>query len=319
MATPVIVLGKQRSGTTWLANQLCEHPQIAGVRHQAHLGIHESVFFSYIYGRYGDIRNRSNFIEFAEVMAASDYCRIAGITREFLHGLWPTTYEAVFRAMHEFIAEQQGAPFWLEKSPTHAVWVNELADWYPDAKFAAVFRDLQQVVASDLRRFPDEHPDQAARQATWRKRVILRTCFGRAYYNKMIRAFARRHPDRIHLVRYSDMRADLESVGRRICDFLGLEFDATMLGQSYPPNTSFTGGGRPRGDAVTGGERFLASCLGAAARIAPRRVLALAESRRSYRRRHRRPLPAWFFRLTTLPAEQSERAESEAAAAQPSP
>ena len=306
MATPVIVLGKQRSGTTWLANQLCEHPRIAGVRHEAHLGIHESVFFSFIYGRYGDIRNRANFIEFAEVMAASDYCRIAGITRKFLYALWPATYEAVFRAMHEFIAEQQGAPFWIEKSPAHAVWVNELAEWYPDAKFIGVIRDLQQVVASDLRRFPDEHPGQTARYATWRKRVIFRTCFGRAYYNKMIRAFARRHPDRILMVHYTEMRADLESVCRRICDFIGLEFDAKMLGQSYPPNTSFTGGGRPRGETVTGGERLLAACLGAAARLTPRQVLALGESRRSYRRRHDRPLPTWFFRLTTLPAERSE-------------
>jgi len=304
MATPVFVVGKQRSGTTWLANQLCEHPQIAGVRHEAHLGIHESVFFSYIYGRYGCLRDRSNFIEFAEVMLASDYFRIAGITREFLYALWPTTYVDVFRAVHEYVAEQQGCPFWLEKSPTHAVWINELAAWYPDAKFVGVTRDLPAVVASDIRRFPDEHPDQAARCRSWRKRVILRTCFGREYYNKMIRAFARRHPDRILVVRYADMRADLEAVCRRICDFLGLEFDPRMLGQSFPPNTSFAEGRRR--EVLTAGEKALVRAAGAVAAVVPRAVLSLADSRRWYRWPHRRPLPPWFFRLTRLPADGVE-------------
>jgi hypothetical protein len=109
MPTPIFVLGKHRSGTTWLANLLCQHPQIAGVQHARHHGIHESAFFSHVYGRYGDLAVWSRYAEFVEVVAASDYFRLAGATREFLYSLWPTSYEGVFRAVMDRFAAQRGA------------------------------------------------------------------------------------------------------------------------------------------------------------------------------------------------------------------
>ena len=36
MSRPVFVFGRPRSGITWLANQLCEHPLIAGIQHGRH-------------------------------------------------------------------------------------------------------------------------------------------------------------------------------------------------------------------------------------------------------------------------------------------
>lgn len=53
MPLPVFVVGRNRSGTTWLANQLCEHPDIVGVQHERHHGIHESAYFGLIDGRFG--------------------------------------------------------------------------------------------------------------------------------------------------------------------------------------------------------------------------------------------------------------------------
>ena len=86
MGQPLFILGKQRSGTTWLANQLSQHSQIAAVRSDHHNGVHESAFFSHVAGRYGDLTRQTNFVEFAETMAASDTLRIAGSTRRFCTG-----------------------------------------------------------------------------------------------------------------------------------------------------------------------------------------------------------------------------------------
>lgn len=51
MPLPVFVVGRNRSGTTWLANQLCEHPDIAGVQQERRHGIHESAYFGCLDGR----------------------------------------------------------------------------------------------------------------------------------------------------------------------------------------------------------------------------------------------------------------------------
>lgn len=119
MSTPIFVLGKHRSGTTWLANQLCQHSHIVGVQHEAHGGIHESAYFSTVYGRYGDLITKSNFIELVEVLAASDYFRLAGATKEYLYSLWPTTYQDLFKQAMDDLADRKGASHWLEKTPPH--------------------------------------------------------------------------------------------------------------------------------------------------------------------------------------------------------
>ena len=97
MPTPLFILGKGRSGTTWLANQMCEHSLVIGVQHESHYGIHESAFFTQVYDRYQDLTIKSNYVEFVEVMSACDYFQLAGITKEFLYSFWPTSYEKVFR------------------------------------------------------------------------------------------------------------------------------------------------------------------------------------------------------------------------------
>jgi len=114
MPTPLFVLGKQRSGTTWLGNLLLDHPSIAGVAHAAHRGIHESAFFSHVDGRYGDLSVRQNFIEFASVMAESDYFRLAEVSFKDIMSLHPDDYAGVFRTVMYCFARRRGARYWIE-------------------------------------------------------------------------------------------------------------------------------------------------------------------------------------------------------------
>lgn len=71
--TPIFVVGVHRSGTTWLANILCRHSNIAGIQAERHFGIHESVFFSHFIHNFGDLRNDNIFIQFVEAFASSDH------------------------------------------------------------------------------------------------------------------------------------------------------------------------------------------------------------------------------------------------------
>lgn len=290
MPTPIFVLGKHRSGTTWLANLLCQHPQIAGVQHARHHGIHESAFFSHVYGRYGDLTVWSRYAEFVEVVAASDYFRLAGATREFLYSLWPTSYEGVFRAVMDRFAAQKGADYWVEKTPAHTLWVDRLARLYPDALFLAVHRPVEHVVASALglaARHDPAHPPQG-----WaRRRLITETALSWVHYNRTIDTFAARSP-RILRVRYESLRSDLMGSMKSVCAFLGVPFTPECCRQVYRPNTSFPDGAA-RQRSLSEGEARWARIVAAAARRAPRPWLALASA---IRHAIRRPgLPRWFF------------------------
>jgi hypothetical protein len=295
MPTPIFVLGKHRSGTTWVANQLCEHSLIAGVQHEEHFGIHESAYFSRIYNRYGDLGNRSNFVEFVEATGASDYFRLAGATKEFLYSLWPTTYEDLFRSVMDRYAERQGAMYWLEKSPSHSVIVGRLARFYPDAKFVSVFRNLNAVVVSALVLESLKAPEKVKRGRS-RMELIARTVFSWSYYNRVLRAFERQSR-RMTSVDYESLRLDLTSTLHYVCRFLDIAFEPEMGKQAYSANTSFRNRDG-RGEVLSSEEERLVWLLKHIADAIP--VWAFT-SARSVERRGRRPLPSWFFLLYPHP------------------
>ena len=75
---PLFVLGAQRSGTTWTANLLAAHPQVAAVQSDDHFGIHESIFFSHFARAFGDLDDDANFDRFVAQFVTSDYYVLSG-------------------------------------------------------------------------------------------------------------------------------------------------------------------------------------------------------------------------------------------------
>ena len=287
MPTPIFALGKHRSGTTWLGNQLCQHPLIAGVTHERHKGIHESAYFCSIYNRYGNLGIKANYMEFVEVIGASDYFRLAGISKEFLYSLFPTTYEEVFRIAMDNYAAKQGAAFWVEKSPAHTLEVELLATLYPDAKFIAIIRDLESVTASTL-----YHTEPGAPDAPSRQRHLISTVLNWTHYNKVIKTFHAKS-DRMLLLRYKALRSDLKSVMQQICAFLEVDFDPAMCKQTFVPNSSFQTQKRDKALSVT--EKKQVKLISGLANLIPLNVINYLYEKA--RRNKRQSLPWWFFKL----------------------
>jgi len=285
MVRPLFILGKQRSGTTWLANQLCEHSLIAGVRHKQHHGIHESAYFSDVYGRYGNLSYKPNFVEFVEVVAASDYFRLLGVDKEFLYSLWPATYEDIFRKVMDVYAQRQGATYWLEKSPDHTVLVEKLSTIYPDAKFIAIIRDVEDVVSSTIVRYS---------RIKRRRLTIMQNVFGWVYNKKVIESFAEKS-DKIHVTRYERLKANTESVLREMCNFLEIDFDEAMLEQAFERNTSFKGG-KDRQQVLSTREKDLIKWVARCAQVLPLPVMNQLKYVQS-KIKSRRGLPRWFFNM----------------------
>jgi hypothetical protein len=280
IAVPLFVLGKHRSGTTWLANQLAAHSAIAAVTHPRHHGVHESAYFAYIVGRYGPVSDRLNYEELVTVLERSDYFQLAGFGRQEMLDLWPSSYEGLFRTLMGRFAARNSARYWLEKTPTHSLLVSELASHYPDAKFVAVQRDLTAVVASTIR-----HENALGNHI-----LIIRTVFGWLYYSRVLHAFGRKS-ERMLEVEYDDLQRDLEATLRDICRFLAIDFEAGMLAERFAANTSFTSN-RERQATLSGMDRGLIRVSRALFTLVP---LPLMRLMMRARWSASRPLPEWFF------------------------
>ena len=305
---PIFVLGKHRSGTTGLANQVSEHPEIVAVRHPAHEGIHESAYFSAIYGRYGDLSVKSNYRELAEVLSASDYFRLCGINTDDLMALWPTSYEGLFREVMDKFAVRERVRFWLEKTPQHTVHARKLAAFFPDARFISIIRPLEQVLASHLAYDSAGAKRRRKQQGTFG--FIAAVALNRVYYNKIIHQLNNQWSGRTMVVQYEDFRDNQESVLNDICDFIGVEFDHRLLQCSYESNSSFKKKGLSRASVLTPAQKWFAQMVDGLAQVVPCWMFDLIHD--LYRRiQPRRPLPNWFFRIKDTSEKTRERSLSE--------
>ena len=285
MGRPIFVVGAQRTGTTWLANTLCRHSGIAGVQADKHHGIHESVFFSHLDGRYGDLRDPAHLRSFVEAFTGSDYFRLTGLDPRVLVEAKPRSYSDAFRLVMDSFAAARGVDLWLEKSPDHSIFLEHIAAEYPDALFLSIRRDPVATTRSVMRL---AGCTTAARKLEFMARHSLRFT---SYY-RHIGSFLARHPARLLQIEYREMRAETRDVLTRICRFLGLDMEDGLLESGYAPNTSFREDSE-RQEVLSPREERLVRLLHALTKSLPFHVhrAVAGHLRRSFQTR----LPAWFY------------------------
>lgn len=103
-----------------------------------------------------------------------------------------------------------------DKNPHYALFVDELMELFPRAKFVHLVRDYRDNVLS-YRNVPFDLSNVAALADRWND------------YNARIVAAAKRSPGRFHRVRFEDLVADPASTLRDICGFLGVAWDEKYL------------------------------------------------------------------------------------------
>lgn len=132
---PVFIVGAPRSGTTWVQRLMLAHP---GVR-----GGQESNFFMAFAGVLQTFHRGE---QTSRKVGLANYWTEAALLDE-IRGIWRKT-------MLPFVTEARDdgsrAQLLVEKTPGHALVMNEIHAMLPDAKFIHVIRDSRAVVASML-------------------------------------------------------------------------------------------------------------------------------------------------------------------------
>jgi Sulfotransferase family len=266
--TPLFVLGRHRSGTTWLANALASLPEVYAPEHVAPRRIHESAFFSHLVRHCNHGRCESDLREIKRLFEASRYFALTGQAQgpDILR-LGPAGY---FRAVMEAGARRKGARYWLEKTPAHTLHSKFLSEAFPDAVFVAVQRDYRDVVASNVHGF-------GAPASAWN---WFRHSVATAAYEKVI---ARRPAI---VVRYEDLLADFGGTMQGLMTALGIPGPVPPVATER--NSSFA----DVPPAFTARQRLAMSAGRGLVRLLPSAVLERAVV--AWRARTPAALPAWF-------------------------
>lgn len=216
--SPIFIVGHPRSGSTLLASIMGEHSRIAALP-ETHF-VRSSLYGGTPIQRWFANRSLASKVEliFSNVRLPD-----AGITSERFEfycrnsNVDQRSSAQLLRAFLLLCREQFGKEFVLEKTPGHIVHVKEILKWMPKAKIIYTVRDARDAVSSLLRvKWTHSNPKRHA--AYW------------ALCVRMAHAMKQAYPDQVHVVRYEDLLLDSMSSMRKICEFVGVEYQEQMLG-----------------------------------------------------------------------------------------
>jgi len=227
-----------------------------------------------------------------EVFGSSDYTRLAGASKEYLWSLWPTTYENVFRAVMDDFAIREGAIYWLEKSPAHTPLLPFLAKVYPDAVFIGITREITEVAASTLKMIMKS---KGKLSPFIRKAHLAQHVFLKIYYDRVMNNFAYRNKQ-IMLIRFSDFKAEPETILKNICKFLNLEYFDDLVLPLYKKNSSFKSKEERQG-LLTQTEKSFCRWAEKTIKIGVPFWLMNAVYDTLKKPNQKKQLPVWFFKL----------------------
>jgi hypothetical protein len=202
------VVGANRSGTTLLRMMLDAHPELT-IPPETHFvpDVIEAC----------EARGTSPE-QLLEVMTShrewGDFNLDAGEVLERLQAADELTAGEALRAFYGLYAERVGKPRWGEKTPGYATSMVQIQGALPEAHFVHLIRDGRDVALSAMDRA--KKPITAGQVAKrWKRRITK----------------ARRQSRKVNYqeARYEDLVLDTEPTLRRICEFIDLPWDPTML------------------------------------------------------------------------------------------
>lgn len=225
MSGPILVTGADRSGTTLLYTLLASHPSIMMVR--------RTNLWRWFDGRFGDLADPENLARCLDVMTR--YQRLSvlspdpdAIRAEFAAG--PPGYGRLFEILFAQQAARMGLPRWGDKSLHTELQAGRVFSEWPQARMIQVVRDPRDRFASVVGRAGPGSERRASIVGRWLRstRAAVRN--------------ARRYPGRYLVLRYEDLVADPWEHTRRVCQFLGVEFEPAMMEMRGGDDRSREGG-----------------------------------------------------------------------------
>jgi tetratricopeptide (TPR) repeat protein len=198
-----LLCGHPRSGTTLLEQVLDSHPDIVSAEET-------DVFLD---DAFSLVKRHSSPDTY--MVPALDAAKITTLQQ---------ARAAYFQTMELALNQPIANRLLLDKNPTRTFMIPAFIRIFPETKFLIALRDPRDVVLSCFMQF---QPFDPFRESNLN---LEETTDGYTFTMSLWQTFAPLMPGRYLEVRYEDMVNGLESVARRTLDFLGVPWDAHVLG-----------------------------------------------------------------------------------------
>lgn len=210
----IFLFGAPRSGTTWLQRLLASNPLISTAQESdlfdVHIGPQLRCYYAYQNTGRGPLGMASYFSEseFIEVMRGH---------------AWQLLSPAVRQLPNEH--------FFLEKTPSHALYLKEISQVFPDAKLIHIIRDGRDVACSICAAHRTWGSDWAPKNAREAMRMW-------ADHVTAVTTFQSNHPhNSLCTVRYEDLLESPAAELRRICEYLKIDWSEEELSIAVNQNS----------------------------------------------------------------------------------
>jgi len=211
---PVFIMGAGRSGTTFLGSILGAHNSCVVTPESQFKFIVEPVFEED--GKY----NASKTFEKiqtswhlkkweVEIDIHEDLLKRMSTHKELI-------YEIVREYSHRIYGESPSLNLWIDHTPNNGEYIEFLRTNFPGAKFIHIIRDGRGVASSH--KGVNWGPDNILESAChWMKKISYGLAAQSLYPNEVI------------MVRYEDILKNPENEIRRLCDFIGIDYEDKMI------------------------------------------------------------------------------------------
>jgi len=223
---PIFVFGRHRSGTTWVTNVLMSHKKVFSPNHEIHNGQHESAFFCSLVPYFNDCDSDEDLIALKSVFEKTDFWDLMYPKERPQLNILEMGYIEYFRKAYEVACDNNGCDYWVEKTPAHTLWIDDIIKGYPDAKFIFVRRNTEDVVKSNVYQFGDENSP-----LSWLKNLL---------WCEVYNVVSEVHKDKLYFIQYELLISDYTSEINALLKYLNLSYDKLPM-SPFKSNSSFAG------------------------------------------------------------------------------
>lgn len=216
---PIIhfIVGPHRAGTTYLQTLLASMPNV-GTAPETH-------FFCRVVPYLKELQTVENRrVVFSDVRNAIIKIMFLGEDRV---DFWDKAEEAFLKGgyrklficlLYETALKNKGQlKVLLEKTPSHLIYLSEIVDFFPEAKFIIIIRDPRAIATSFLKYLPTL--SQKERYGYLLNEIgYLKQFFGSIHQYQMTPS------DKIKIIKYEELTGKTEDVIKDLCNFLRVDF-----------------------------------------------------------------------------------------------
>lgn len=228
MAKPIFIVGPWHSGTYLMQKILSGHSDGFCIQGESHFFLRKNRIASKLRGLKEKARWRAFFDDVLVHPNAANAFEGHERVLEILVREHPFSDDASpdrqFALLMAAITTELGKAFWIEKSPSHIAYLEEIMCAFPSAHVVVTIRDPRAVMASTKIRSRKPGGNDVKEIYNPVHEIFTWKEVARNY--ERLRA---RLPDQVSLVRYEDLVTDGNRVVEQLCKRLGIEFQEPML------------------------------------------------------------------------------------------